>query len=227
VEPVALALVSLAEDRFIELCPRLLTSSSGTLRQAAMMGLAKAASPRRMPMLLDAMEDSNPNVWKVAIDAVLKAASSDSDKRDLASQIASRVRTSKNALGLVVALSRLGGRDAHDALWDLVNDSNETNRLVGLHGVGLLGDLEDGPRVTGLLNDRSESVRKQACLTVGKMKYPKAASDLVNLLGDPSEGLQKNARWALSQITGKQLSDTNEAWREWWDNFGSQEERFK
>ena len=226
-EPVALALVSLAEDRFIDLCPKLMSSSSGMLRQAVMAGLAKASSARRMPILLDAMDDSDPSVWKAATDAVLKAASSDSDKRDVADQIASRIRTSKNNLGLAVALSRLGGRAAHDALWDLVNDNNENNRQVGLHGVGLLADPEDGIRVTALFNDRSETIRKAACQAIGKMRYAKAAGDLVNLLIDPSEGLQKNARWALVQVTGRQLADTNEAWQDWWEKFGSQEERFK
>ncbi|MCI0659198.1 MAG: HEAT repeat domain-containing protein, partial [Acidobacteria bacterium] len=225
-EPVALALVSLAEDQFIDLCPKLMNGQSGMLRQAATAGLAKAASARRMPLLLDAMEDSDPTVWKVATDAILKSAAGDADKNDLADQIASRVRTSRNNLGLVVALSRIGGRTAHYALWDLVNDGNETNRLVGLHGVGLMADPEDGPRVTALLSDRSESVRKQVCQTIGKMRYSNAAAELINLLQNSSEGLQKDARWALAQVTGKQLSD-NDAWKEWWDNFGSQEERYK
>ena len=176
---MAIALVSLAEDRFLDLAPKLLAGTGGMLRQAAAAGLAKATSPRRMPMLLSTLNDSDPAVWKISLDAVLAAASSDTDKRELVEQIAAQVRTSRNNLGLVVALARVGGDAARNAIWDLVNDPNETNRLVGLHGVGVLNNPEDGPKVTALLQDRSETVKKQACQTIGKMAYPKAVPDLI------------------------------------------------
>ena len=225
-EPVAMALVALAEDRFLELYPKLMGGLNGQLRQAAVAGLAKATSSRRIPLLVEAMNDSDPTVWRTATDAVLSSTSNEADRRDLADQIASRIRTSKNNLGLAIALGRLGGPAAHAALWDLVNDSNETNRLIGLHGVGTLANPDDGPKVVGLLRERSETLKKQVCQTIGRMKYEKAAGDLVQLLDDPSDGLQKDARWALGQVTGKSYTD-NEGWREWWNNFGSQDERFK
>jgi hypothetical protein len=203
-----------------------MSGMNATARQAAVTGLAKATASRRIPMLLDAMDDPLPSVWKTATDAVMAASLSEGDKRDLADQIASRIRRSKNNMGLAVALGRLGGPAAHSALWDLVGDSNETNRLIGLHGVAVMANPDDGPRVTALLRERSETLKKQVCQTIGKMKYEKAAGELVLLLDDASPGLQADARWALSQITQKPFTE-NDAWKEWWANFGSQDERFK
>ncbi len=224
---VAGALATIAEDRFTDLSTRMMSAKFGEVRTAAVIGLAKTKSSQRLPILLQALDDQDASVWRAAFDSILAGAREDYEKRDLCDILAAKIRTSRNKLPLALGLARLGGRDAHSALWDLVGEVDEANRQIGLHALGILGNPEDGPRVQGLLRDASNTIQKAACLTIGKFKYAPAVPDLINLLSDQNEGLQKNARWALGEITGQPVENTSAAWIQWWDNFGSRETRFK
>lgn len=224
--PVATALATLAEDRFTELSTRMMSAQYGELRTAAVIGLSKTTSPRRIPILMKALDDPDPSVWKAALDTVLAATREEGDKRDLVDALSARIRTSGNKLPLATGLARIGGRDAHDAVWNLVEDADESTRQIGLHAVGVLGSPDDGPRVVALLLDPSITIRKAACLTIAKLKYAQAAATLMGLLDDENEALQKNARYALSQVTGQGVADKTEAWKAWWTNFGLKDPRF-
>ena len=147
---------------------------------------------------------------------------------EASARFAARIRLAKNKTALAIALSRIGGTQARRVLWDLVDDSDETNRLTGLHGIGLLGDAEDGDRLITVLHDSSEMVRKGACMALGKMKYAPAVGELVGLLSDTaSPGESKNVRWALKEITSQLVADNNQAWKDWWEVSGSKTERFR
>lgn len=224
--PVAAALATLAEDRFTDLSTRMMAAQYGELRIAAVLGLSKTTSPRRLPILMKAIDDPDPSVWKAALESVLAATKEDGDKRDLCDAFSARIKSSGNKLPLALGLARMGGRDAHDALWDLIDQTDENIRQVGLHAVGVMASPDDGPRVLALLRDPSLTIRKAACLTIGKLKHAAAASTLVGLLDDTDAGLQKNARWALGQATGQGVADTTEAWKLWWENFGSKNPKF-
>lgn len=224
--PVAAALATLAEDRFTDLSARMMSAQYGELRTAAVIGLSKTTSPRRIPILMKALDDPDPSVWKAALDTVLAATREEGDKRDLIDTLSARIRTSGNKVPLATGLARMGGRDAHDALWDLVEDADESTRQIGLHALGVLASPDDGPRVVALLRDPSITIRKAACLTIAKLKYTRATATLVDLLDDENEALQKNARYALSQVTGQGVPDKTEAWKAWWTNFGLKDSRF-
>jgi HEAT repeat protein len=224
---VAQALAALDEERFIEFAKGMLAASSMAVREAAMSGLVQTNSPKRLPVIMQALEDTDPSVWKPATDALLEASKSAGAKSDLLEYIAARIRLAKNKTALAIAVSRIGGADARRVLWDLVDDSDETNRLTGLHGLSLMGDQEDGNRLIGLLRDSSDMVKKGACMALGKMKFGPAVGDLVDLLSDENPGLSKNLRWALKEITGQLVADNNQSWKEWWESAGSRTERFK
>lgn len=224
---VAGALATLAEDRFTDLSTRMMSAKFGEVRTAAVIGLSKTKSSDRLPILLKALGDSDSSVWRAALDSLLAAATGDGDKRDLCDALARQIRSSGNKLPLALGMARLGGQDAHDALWELVGDVDEANRQIGLHALGILANPGDGPRVQSLLRDSSGTIRKAACLTIGKFRFAPAVSDLISLLSDENEGLQKNARWALAEITGQPVANTSSAWIQWWENFGSRETRFK
>lgn len=224
---VARALVSLDEERFIDFSKAMMAAPSPEVRTAAMTALAQATSPRRLPLILKAMEDDDPSVWKLATEALLTASKRPGDKVDLVDWIGSRIAHAKNKTALVVVLGRIGGREARRVLWDLVGDSDETNRLTGLHGLGIIADSEDGERLVALLRDASDGVRKSTCLALGKVKYGPAVGDLIGILSDENSGLSKNARWALHEITGQIVPDNNQAWTEWWQVSGSKTDRFK
>jgi HEAT repeat protein len=225
--PVTLAYVAVSEDRFVDFSERMMASSTMEVREAAITGLSKATSPARIPIVMKAMEDTFPSVWKLATEILLEAARSDSAKSEMVSQIAARVPNSKNTTAFAIALSRIGGRDAHRVLWDLVDNSNETIRMSGLHGIGLLADPEDGPKLVSLFRDPSAMVRKSAILALGKMKYRPATGELVGLLKNEDPGLSANVRWSLREITGQLVADKNEAWTDWWDSIGSKSDLFK
>lgn len=225
--PVTMAFVNLDEERFLEFSKKMMASPSSEIREAAILGVTKATNPARMPIIFQAMEDSSPSVWKTALEAMLVAAKSKEEKTELVDQIGQKIRTSKNATAFAVALSRIGGPDAHRLLFDLVGDNDETARLTGLHGLGILADPADGPRLIGLLSDQSEMIRKSTCLALGKMKYAPAVSSLINVLQQNNVGVSDNARWALKEITGAIVPDKNDAWIEWWEVSGSKSDRFQ
>jgi hypothetical protein len=224
---VTQAFVALDEERFVTFSKKMMTSPDQNLREAAIGGLASATSPRRLPIMMEAMEDTDPSVWKPAMEGVLAASKQPQYRSDLLDWISGRIPQAKNKTALAVALSRIGGSEARRVLWDLVGDRDETNRLTGLHGLGIIANPDDGERLMSILRDSSEMMRKGACLALGKLKYAPAVADLVDLLALSSPGLSKNARWALTEITGQIVSDTNEAWTEWWQVSGSKSPRYR
>ena len=225
--PVTMAFLAVAEDKFIDFSERMMMAPNMEVREAAITGLSKAGSPRRIPVVMKAMEDTSPSVWRIATETLLEASKQDDHGRALVDLIAARVQNSPNATAFAIALSRIGGTQAHQVLWDMVNSPDETIRLSGLHGIGLLLDPEDGARMLNLLRDSSMMVRKSSCLNLGKMKYRPATATLVGLLRDDDPGFSKNVRWSLTEITGQLVSDKNEAWTEWWETVGSKSDLFR
>jgi hypothetical protein len=134
---VTQALASLDEERFMEFSKGMMAAPNMVVREAAMSALVQTKSSKRFDILMQAMEDSDPSVWKPATDALLNASRTASDKAEMVDWIANRIRLAKNKTALAVALARIGGSQARRVLWDLVDESDETNRLTGLHGLGL------------------------------------------------------------------------------------------
>ncbi len=226
-KPVARAFASLNEDKFLTFAARMMDSQSLEIREAAIEGLAKTTSPRRLPIVLKAAEDTFPAIGTAATQILMDAAKEDGEKNDLVDMIGSRIRAAKNNTAMAVALARIGGPRARELLWELVGDNNETNRLTGLHGLGIMADPEDGPRMVSVLHDSSETIKKGACIALGKIKYTGAVADLITLLSDPNEGLHQNARWALQETTRLAIGNTDDAWKEWWETVGSKEPSFR
>jgi len=224
---VTLAYVAVGEEKFIDFSERMMMAPSMEVREAAITGLSKASSPRRIPIVMKAMEDTSASVWRIATETLLEASKQDDLRRTLVDLISARVQNSTNSTAFAIALARIGGTQAHQVLWDMVSSSDETIRLSGLHGIGLMADPEDGARMLGLLRDPSPTVCKSSCLNLGKMKYRPATATLVGLLRDDDPGFSTNLRWALREITGQLVPDKNEAWTEWWETVGSKSDLFK
>lgn len=61
------------------------------------------------------------------------------------------------------------------------------------------------------------SVRREACITLGRVGDSEAAADLLQLLSDSDEGVARNAHWALQRISGKRMSPKPEQWHRWFN----------
>ena len=62
------------------------------------------------------------------------------------------------------------------------------------------------------------ALRREACLTAGRMECLNAVSDLIDLLRDKDGGVRSNAHWALERLTGKSLAAEPDRWRTWYWN---------
>jgi hypothetical protein len=226
--PVTQALAVLDEDRFDALWTRMIQSEHAELRLAAVSALGRTNGSNKHELLVDALEDPVPGIWKAALEQLEKIPRSAFETRDLVDVLEGRLLGSAgNKLSLATALAKLGGHEARRAFWLLIRGSVDSERQIGIQGLAEVGGDEDGQRLVGLLRDSSMNIRKAACGTLGRLRYPAAVRDLVDMLYDEDEGLQKNARWALSQTTGQAVPDNNESWISWWTHFGSKEPRFQ
>jgi len=68
------------------------------------------------------------------------------------------------------------------------------------------------------LKDENPSVRRCAACALGSQKDPRAAEPLIRVLEeDKTDSVRTTAATALSKITGNNLGDNPEKWRNWWE----------
>ena len=129
-------------------------------------------------------------------------------------------------------LGALGGRGVEQKLvlaqlLHYVHDRNEVTRYWAVEGLALLGtDATVDPLLDRFAHDPSARVRKRAGCNLAKTgmltKEQRLASvpELLNMFDD--DGLDATTRsWvygALRLITGAQLGNDSNAWRQWWAN---------
>ncbi|HZN42051.1 MAG TPA: HEAT repeat domain-containing protein [Planctomycetota bacterium] len=109
-----------------------------------------------------------------------------------------------------------------DALIAQLDAADETTRLTAMKGLCLLARPEDGARVFELLKDtKSDAIKKQACLFLGRVQHRAAVRELIDLLRDAKDpGLKAGAHWSLQRITGLKLRRELELWEQWWEFTG-------
>jgi HEAT repeat protein len=111
---------------------------------------------------------------------------------------------------------------ALDQLAAVLGRDPDLDGLV-LTQMGRLGGLADPLEawdvcyaVRGFLDDRRTGVRREAIVTLGKLRDGEATPQLLALLDDEQAGLRKSALWALKEITGIDLGEDPARWRAWY-----------
>jgi len=102
----------------------------------------------------------------------------------------------------------------------LKGDVDENRSHLFLVGTGLYDSVPD-PKLLKLLHPvlepKETEVRKEAAITLGELKYPRAIEPLIAALNDKDEGLRNEARKALKKITREDLGNDPIQWQGWWE----------
>jgi len=109
-----------------------------------------------------------------------------------------------------------------DALIARLDAADDATKLAAMKDLCVVGRAEDGERVFQLLKDtKSDAIKKQACLFLGRVQHRPAVRELIDLLRDTKDpGLKAGAHWSLQRITGLRLRRELELWEQWWQNAG-------
>jgi len=102
---------------------------------------------------------------------------------------------------LIIALERLGSRDAAPVIIEALRDADPEVRLHAARALAALQDVPDAVApLSGLLDDDDPAVRKVAIYALGQTHDPEAIPRLEPLLDDPTEDVRWNAALALAVL---------------------------
>jgi len=143
--------------------------------------------------------------------------------RDGLGPVESVLRGTSGGAAERAALARVLGRrlapDAIGALMGLAGDLDLGVRRSAVAALGLAADGSDAQvgLLSALLSDPDIGIRKAAVVALGRLRSTAAVDLVIPLLeaGDP--GLERDAHYALKEITGQTLPPEAEEWRAFWD----------
>lgn len=221
VGPIASALGRTGGREALGALCKLMSSPAAKHRERAATALGETTTPEALEPLFHALGDEQPRVQFAAIPAFLRLIASAAVPVPVG-RLEKAVRESAHPDGYAVALARLEGEAAREALHELARDPFEERTALAA-----LGGLWDAPRNGDaevlhplVLEARSPAVRKKAILLMGRLAYTPAVRDLIDLLHEDDPGEVKNAHWALVQITGNRIAADPELWESWWRRRG-------
>lgn len=115
---------------------------------------------------------------------------------------------SSNAAGLDLLIWLL--RDAEGTQEFLVQ---QIGRVV--ESAHLPGDFALHSTLIQFADSQNAALRREACVTLGKLQCAEAIEMLIDRLTDPHSSVRESAIWSLHGITGKSLKAEPERWRLW------------
>jgi HEAT repeat protein len=110
---------------------------------------------------------------------------------------------------LLLALGRLGGRPALEALVAALGDGILAPQAA--RALGVLGDRRAAPALLRCLQSRNPLLRESAVIALGQLGEARAAGDLVRLLADPSAAVSRAAAAALQELGDASLAELGRA----------------
>jgi len=160
---------------------------------------------QRMARLRKLAEESS---WRNAADRQIIA-------RDLAAAYEEETDEVLRA-EIVRTMSKYPGPEAEQVLRKAIQDAAAEVRLAACDGLGKLGN----PEAAALLIDALESdvevdVRLAAARALGKCRNPAAVPALGRALDDPDPAMQHRAMLALREVTGEDLGNDLNRWRQY------------
>ena len=117
------------------------------------------------------------------------------------------------------ALAAYGGPAAEPVLRVAVNDPDADVRVVACGLWGKRGDAEAAKLLGGVLNsDIDKDVRMAAARALGQSHDPAAVAALGTALEDADPAMQNRAMIALRQVSGQNLGNDVDRWRQYVKN---------
>jgi HEAT repeat protein/beta-lactamase regulating signal transducer with metallopeptidase domain len=189
---------------------------------------AQNVSPNVLQALMDALKDSDAEVRKSALHALMKFRTpaafdafmiamkdQDADVRQQAAFALSQLRDERAIDALIgalrdenadvrqqaaFALSQLRKAKAVPALMAASKDVDEDVREQALFALSQIRDASAVPALIGALSDAKPNVRQQAAFALSQIQDPAAVPGLIAALRDNDADVRQQAAFALSQI---------------------------
>jgi HEAT repeat protein len=124
-------------------------------------------------------------------------------------------------LSIVRAVGAAPSREAATFLSDVM-DADASLDLMVLAELGRVLEAIDEPcdpwveqRILGHLDSQEVALRREACMTAGRVELFEAVPRLIELFEDQDAGVRESATWGLERITGKRMKAEPERWRAW------------
>jgi HEAT repeats len=191
--------------------------------------------------VLAALNSPNLQVRTAAIDVDL-AANNLSKTSDSVSRLLREIQSDPGTIGMSLwRLGALGNRGVEpekvlNSLLQHARSRDEHTRYWAVEGLAMLGsDLTVDPLLQTMAHDPSPKVRELAATSLAhagmlpREERLAAVPDLLNLADDDSleAATRELVYGTLRAITGAELGNDVEAWREWWSNHDLARERPK
>lgn len=183
-----------------------------------------ALGPGASPGLLQALEAGikNQDLASAVERALMKFAQEKEDgERRLLNDLQTKFSNASAPLKLrIVELLQLSDTAQAEAL--LVACLSENSPALRCAAMDALERRRAGrtaqAAMFGVLRNGVPDEKKQACITLGQLKYVPAIPELIKLLASTESGLSENALWALRNITGLSGGANPESWTSWLNN---------
>ena len=125
-------------------------------------------------------------------------------------------------LSTVKAVGGAESTEALDFLTWLLQDAEGTHLfLVQQIGrvaerAGMQGDFALHSLLIGTAASMDASLRRESCMTLGRLHCSEALGELIDLLQDDNAGVRDAAYWAVREITGKSMKAEPARWQRWY-----------
>jgi len=122
----------------------------------------------------------------------------------------------------VRALGAVPRSSALDFLTWLLRDADGTQMFL-VQQVGRVAeathssaDYELQAMLIGYCDSMDASLRREACMTLGKLQCAEGLDALIDRLSDQKSAVREAAYWSLQEITGKRMKAEPVRWRAWY-----------
>jgi HEAT repeat protein len=149
-----------------------------------------------------------------------EAAKSDQDSRHrVVGQLVTSIRSETDSLIRAEIIRTLGDYPdpaADPVLKAAINDPDADVRIAACEAWGKRGDAQAAELLAPILSsDVSTDVRLAAARALGKIKDPRAVAALGEALTDSNPAMQYRAVLSLKQVTGQDLGNNVDRWRQY------------
>jgi beta-lactamase regulating signal transducer with metallopeptidase domain len=158
---------------------------------------AQNVSPNVLQALMDALKDSDAEVRKSALHALMKFRTPAAFD---AFMIAMKDQDADVRQQAAFALSQLRDERAIDALIGALRDENADVRQQAAFALSQLRKAKAVPALMAASKDVDEDVREQALFALSQIRDASAVPALIGALGDAKPNVRQQAAFALSQI---------------------------
>lgn len=192
-----------------------LTHPRPLVRQGMCEVLGRAGTKSAVPLLLERLQDSEPDVRARAAESL--GTLGDPSAADRLAEVFRRRSDWSTRAHALEALVRLAPGKARGLLPAAAGDPSHPVRMVAAEALPKAGGFDSYPLLPGLLNDPDWRVRVAAIEACREMR----TRETIGWLADRLEQEKGRLRWdivvALHDLTGKDLGLESRPWKAWWE----------